>query len=75
VLDGGDPAAFLAFTADRELHPDTNLGVPAADATGDWARKADARGIRAFVVDGTTVHDRGGSDVQELGWSMAAGAT
>ena len=34
VLDGGDPAAFAAHLEGRELHPETNLGVPAADATG-----------------------------------------
>ena len=75
VLDGGDPQAFLAYSEGRQLHPGTNLGVPAADATVDVARQAQERGIRAFVVDATAVHDRGASDAQELGWSMAAGAT
>lgn len=74
VLDGGDPDAFLAYAEGRELHPDTNLGIPAADATKDAADVAQARGIRAFVVDASAVHDSGASDVQELGWSMAAGA-
>ena len=74
VLDGGDPQAFLDHAADRELHPATNLGVPVADATLDLARAAQQRGILAFVVDGSVWHDRGASDVQELAWSMAAGA-
>ncbi|GAA4375435.1 methylmalonyl-CoA mutase family protein [Nocardioides caricicola] len=74
VLDGGDPQAFLAYAEGRELHPETNLGVPAADATADLARQALERGIRAFVVDASAIHDRGASDVQELGWSMAAAA-
>ena len=74
VLDGTDPQAFLAYAEGRDLHPATNLGVPAADATADAARLAQERGIRAFVVDATAVHDRGASDAQELGWSMAAGA-
>ncbi|MFC7495110.1 MULTISPECIES: methylmalonyl-CoA mutase family protein [unclassified Nocardioides] len=74
ILDGGDPAAFLSYVADRELHPGTNLGVPAADATAELGRAAQERGIRAFVVDATTVHDRGASDVQELAWSMAEAA-
>ncbi|MEP9361836.1 methylmalonyl-CoA mutase family protein [Nocardioides sp. CN2-186] len=74
VLDGGDPAAFLSYLEGRELHPDTNLGVPAAEATADLAKAARKAEVRAFVVDATTVHDRGASDVQELGWSMAAGA-
>ena len=75
VFDGIDPATFLAYAGDRELHPATNLGVPASDATADLAGTAWRAGVRAFVVDATEVHDRGASDVQELGWSMAAGAT
>ena len=38
VLDGADPAAFLAYLQGRELHPETNLGVPAADATAEIAQ-------------------------------------
>jgi methylmalonyl-CoA mutase len=75
VLDGIDPAAFLAYAGDRELHPETNLGVPAREATAELADRAWQAGVRAFVVDATAVHERGSSDVQELGWSMAAGAT
>jgi len=75
VLDGVDPAAFLAYAGDRELHPATNLGVPASGATADLAGRAWQAGVLGFVVDATAVHERGASDVQELGWSMAAGAT
>jgi methylmalonyl-CoA mutase len=74
VLDGIDPASFLAFAVHSNLHPETNLGVPAADATPEVARKASDEGIRAFVVDATAVHDRGASDVQELAHSLATGA-
>lgn len=74
VLDGGDPQAFLTYAEGRDLHPETNLGVPAAHATAEVAQQARERGIRAFVVDATAVHDRGASDAQELGWSMAEGA-
>uniref|UniRef100_UPI002B26D98C methylmalonyl-CoA mutase family protein n=1 Tax=Nocardioides sp. TaxID=35761 RepID=UPI002B26D98C len=79
VLDAtADPVAtaqaFLAFAGDLELHPGTNLGVPAPQATADIAALAQERGILAFVVDGTSVHDRGASDAQELGWSMTAAA-
>jgi methylmalonyl-CoA mutase len=73
VLDGGDPEAFLAYADGRELHPGTNLGVAAVEAGADTARRAQERGIRAFVVDASAVHDRGASDAQELGWSIAAG--
>ncbi len=75
VLEGIDPAAFLAYAGDRDLHPATNLGVPAGEATAELAGTAWQAGVRGFVVDATEVHDRGASDVQELGWSMAAGAT
>ena len=50
----------------------TNLGADAAgDQLVDVARLAREVGVRAAVVDGTTVHDRGASDVQELGYAMA----
>ncbi|WP_395696166.1 methylmalonyl-CoA mutase family protein [Nocardioides sp.] len=75
VLDGVDPHAFLAHVGDRELHPGTNLGVPAAEATADLARTARDRGVLGFVIDATAVHDRGASDAQELAWSMAAAAS
>lgn len=75
LLDGQDPVAFLAYAEGRELHAETNLGVPAAEATAELARTAQERNIRAFVVDATKAHDKGASDVQELAWSMAVGAT
>src|SRR3954452_21655227 len=74
VLDGADPAAFAAYLEGRELHPETNLGVPAEQATEELARSAQRLEIRGFVVDAPRAHDRGASDAQELGWSMAAGA-
>ncbi len=74
ILDGIDPDDFLSLAAARDLHPGTNLGVSAADATAELAQRAEQAGIRAFVVDATTIHDRGASDVQELAWSMAAAA-
>ncbi|MEG9227047.1 methylmalonyl-CoA mutase family protein [Aeromicrobium sp. Sec7.5] len=49
---------------------ETDLGV-AVEA----ARLALPLGIGAIVVDGTAVHDAGGSDVQELAYLLAAGAT
>jgi methylmalonyl-CoA mutase len=75
VLEHGDADAFLQYVGDRELHPDTNLGIPAADATAEAARMAQGKGVRAFVVDASAVHDRGASDVQELAWSVAAGTS
>jgi methylmalonyl-CoA mutase len=40
---------------------------------GEAAALAEELGCRALVVDGTVVHDRGGSDVQELGYVIALG--
>ncbi|MEJ7775723.1 MAG: methylmalonyl-CoA mutase family protein [Nocardioidaceae bacterium] len=80
VLDGSDPDAFVRFSRGGELHPATNLGVDARVSTssttepGGAARLALDAGILGFVVDATTVHDRGASEAQELGYSMAVGA-
>jgi methylmalonyl-CoA mutase len=75
VFYGADPEAFLAYAAGRTLHPATNLGLPAEAATPELARLALDAGVLGFVVDAAGIHDRGASDAQELGWSMAAGAT
>jgi methylmalonyl-CoA mutase len=63
----------------------TNLGadpigalVRGIDDTGNLvtvARLAVEAGTLALVVDGTAVHDLGASDAQELGYSLAVGAT
>jgi methylmalonyl-CoA mutase len=69
--------AFLSYAAGRELARGTNLGVAGdadeADLLGvvELARSA---GTLAVVVDATAVHDRGASDAQELGHSMAVAA-
>jgi methylmalonyl-CoA mutase len=74
VLDGIAPDSFLAHAGGRTLHPGTNLGVPAGEATLAAARQALDSGVLGFVVDATRVHDRGASDAQELAWSLATGA-
>ena len=71
----GAARAFIAYAEDVELHEGTNLGIPAADATAEAAVLAGGAGVLAFVVDATTVHDRGASDVQELAHSMHVAAT
>ncbi len=79
VLGGpGDTAAiaraFLDVLDDTTPAEGTNLGAAwDDDALVDVARLALDAGTLAVVVDGTGVHDRGASDVQELGWSLAAG--
>ena len=74
VLDGVAPDAFLAYADGRALHPATNLGTPADEATKEAAQQALDAGVLGFVVDATRVHDRGASDAQELAWSLATGA-
>lgn len=69
--------AFLAHVGDTDLPAGTNLGASATAPADDLvavARLAAERGVLGVVVDGTAVHDRGASDAQELGWSMAAAA-
>jgi methylmalonyl-CoA mutase len=70
TLEGDVEAAraFLAYAADRELHPATNLGSGVS-----LAREAQQHAIRSVIVDADTVHDRGASDVQELAWALAQG--
>ena len=75
VLDRADAdraRAFLAVLGDTTPATGTNLG---ADATGgdlvEVAGLAREAGVRAAVVDGTTVHEQGASDVQEVGWVLA----
>lgn len=81
VLDGhGDTLtaarAFLDVLGYAEPAAGTNLGAAWDDpALVEVARLALQAGTLAVVVDGTRVHDRGASDVQELGWSLAAGIT
>ena len=79
VLDAGTPdraRQLLDVLGDRLPAAGTNLG---ADAVGEHvvevARLAGSAGVMAAVVDATTVHEKGASDVQELGWALAAGAT
>lgn len=78
--------ALLDLAGDLELPAGTNLG---ADPIGDAVRSgghpvaaaefdavvrlAHERGIRGVVVDATVVVDLGGSDAQELGYSLAVG--
>ena len=86
VLDAPERAreaaqAFLALVSDKGVtpHPDTNLGADArsADPAGlvEVARLAREIGIRGVVVDAVDAHDRGASDVQELGYALALGVT
>ncbi|WP_460800553.1 methylmalonyl-CoA mutase family protein [Nocardioides pacificus] len=84
----GAAEALLAVLRERGVSPaeGTNLGAdPVAAAVrasldvdlsalariAELAREA---GVLGLVVDGTAVHDRGASEGQELGYSLAVGA-
>lgn len=59
------PAAGTNLGADAEATPEVLLAV---------ARLALEHDVLGVVVDATLVHDRGATDGQELGWSMALAA-
>ncbi|RYB93176.1 methylmalonyl-CoA mutase [Nocardioides oleivorans] len=63
-----DPATALAFG--ERIGDD---GSTVADTFVATVRRAQALGVLGAVVDGTALHDRGASDAQELGWTMAVG--
>jgi methylmalonyl-CoA mutase len=74
VLDGADPEGFLSYADGGALAAGTNLGFDARTATREQAAVATRAGVLGFVADATVVHDRGASDVQELGYAMSVGA-
>lgn len=78
VLDAGDDQvaaarAFLDVLGDTLPADGTNLGGRGSSLVEVAGLARDA-GTLGVVVDATEVHDRGASDVQELGWSLAVGA-
>jgi len=80
--------AFLTALEDQgvEAHHAANLGADPLGAalrgrgdtdlrlSVDLARIAEARGVRGVIVDATAAHDLGGSEVEELAYSLYAGA-
>jgi methylmalonyl-CoA mutase len=80
--------AFASLVGGSTLAAGTSLGAdPLAAIARDGAdvdvegvvrsvaETAVSLGCGALVVDGTAVHDLGASDVQELGWTIAVGAS
>jgi methylmalonyl-CoA mutase len=63
-----------ALVALGPLHPDSNLGATAEDDLSSYVALARQGAVRAIVLDGAAVHERGASDGQELGWVLARGA-
>lgn len=73
---GVTPAAGASAGADP-LGAALRTGGEAGDidtVVADVAAVAGPAGIGALVVDGTAIHDRGASDAQEVGYTLAAGA-
>ena len=73
----GAARALLGHLGDTRSATGTNLGISATspeDVLVSGARLARGAGVLGVVVDAAAVHDRGASDVLELGWSMAAAA-
>ena len=67
---GADPLGALV----RRVATGSPTDEDVLHTLGPVVRVAQDLGCRAVVVDGTAVHDLGASDVQELGWTLAAGA-
>ena len=63
-----DPATALMF---GERVGDDGSTVEASFVA--TVQRAKAIGVLGAVVDGTALHNRGASDAQELGWTMAVG--
>ncbi|MBD8606635.1 methylmalonyl-CoA mutase [Aeromicrobium sp. CFBP 8757] len=75
IADKGVAAApGTSFGADPIGAAFRGRGVVDFDATVEIAHLAQPLGVRALTVDATAVHDAGASDVQELAYSLAAGA-
>ncbi|USQ77266.1 methylmalonyl-CoA mutase subunit beta [Ornithinimicrobium cryptoxanthini] len=72
VRRGVQPAAGTNLGANPIGHRDKR--PMAKEVVRDVADLAVREGLKAVMVDGTAVHDRGGSDVQELAYTIAAGA-
>lgn len=73
ALHPGTNLSFDPQTIEMLPHRQRDDGVTARDLFASVARRGFQLGIRALVVDGTALHDEGGSDAQELGWAMATG--
>ncbi|MGZ5402002.1 MAG: methylmalonyl-CoA mutase family protein [Aeromicrobium sp.] len=85
-VEAAEAFADIIKQTDIDVHPNANLGADpigsafrgygetSTDVIKPIADIATALRSRAIVVDGTAVHDAGASDVQELAYTLAAGA-
>ncbi|MGJ9413570.1 methylmalonyl-CoA mutase family protein [Aeromicrobium sp. CF4.19] len=72
---GVEPAPGTSYGADPIGAAVRSVGDPDLARAVEVARLAQPRGVRGIVVDGTAIHDAGGSDGQELAYVLLAGAT
>ncbi len=69
-----EPAAGTSYGADPIGASVRGVGETDLSVAVEVVELARARGARGIVVDATAVHDAGASEVQELAYSLAAGA-
>ena len=69
-----EPAPGTNYGADPIGASVRGVGETALSVAVEVVELARARGTRGIVVDATAVHDAGASEVQELAYSLAAGA-
>ena len=69
-----EPAPGTNYGADPIGASVRGVGETDLSVAVEVVELARARGARGIVVDATAVHDAGASDVQELAYSLAAGA-
>ncbi|WP_210504438.1 methylmalonyl-CoA mutase family protein [Nocardioides xinjiangensis] len=74
----GDPHPGTNLSADPATaevfgHRVADDGRGPFESFVETVRRAQRLGVLGAVVDGTALHDRGASDGQELGWTMAVG--
>ena len=69
-----EPAPGTNYGADPIGASVRGVGETDPSVAVEVVERARARGARGIMVDATAVHDAGGSEVQELAYSLAAGA-
>ncbi|MGH3457735.1 methylmalonyl-CoA mutase subunit beta [Aeromicrobium sp.] len=69
-----EPAPGTNYGADPIGASVRGFGATDLEVATEVVELARARGVRGILVDATAVHDAGASEVQELAYSIAAGA-
>ncbi len=72
---GGDPVSALVRRGPQDRSAGTSTTEAVEVTVAGLAELARQRDVLALTVDATAVHDAGATDGQELGYSLAVGAT